>query len=119
MISSVSYLTNPYKGAPSRSSDKMPRPGSAVAGATEAIERAIDQVDSSAERMGVEAFPHPDERQQAIDPRQSSQSQLSALERDPVAAMTEMLASKATVSANIAVIKTMDRTIGTLIDFFA
>lgn len=119
MISSVSYLTNPYKGPASRSSDKTTRPGSAMAGATEAIDRAIDQVEAGVERTGVETSQRQDDRQQAIDPRQSSQSQMSALERDPVAAMTAMIESKASVSANIAVIKTMDRTVGTLIDVFA
>lgn len=115
MISSVSYLTNPYKNNPSRSTDKSPRPGSAVAGATEAIDRAIDQIDSGAEKMQTESFSRSDE-QPVID---SQRGQARGAERDPVQGAVEMMTGQATASANIAVMKSMDRMVGTLLDVFA
>lgn len=112
MISSVSGLATPLKSV-NRSAQPLARTGSAVVTAEQAAVRAIDQVTSN-ERTAIDISQRQEDRA-AVDPQRPD---IRSTGQDEAGDMAELLNRRTELRANGAVLRSYNRTVGTLLDVF-
>lgn len=113
MISSVANQ-NTTLNVLNRSSQPLARAASAVSTAESAVLRAIDRIAGN-ERTGIELSQRQDDRA-AVDPQRSGIQEMD--QEDMAGDAAELIRQKTALRANVAVLKTSDRMVGTLLDIF-